>query len=166
TDGSLDTAFGTGGIAATNYGNMTGEAEIGLRSDGKIVIADVYRNPAYPPPSFVSAIALARLMPDGTFDTSFGSSATAGRTLVSGLFIRHGLGMVVQPDDKIVISGDDYYSSFGIAARILPTGAVESKFSPWLGSLMPDSIALQPNGNILFGGGNGLLGATQCLPDG
>ena len=69
SNGSLDPSFGTGGIAVLNFGRRVTvpDNEFALQSDGKILIAGG---------SGVS-FAVARLLPNGSPDTGFGSGGLA-----------------------------------------------------------------------------------------
>ena len=70
-DGSLDTSFGSGGLTRTVIDGTTSEAMAMARQpDGRIVLAG--RSFASPTRNF----ALARYLPDGTLDTSFGTGGT------------------------------------------------------------------------------------------
>jgi uncharacterized delta-60 repeat protein len=68
-DGSLDTSFGSGGVVLTPVG--TGDAVLDalfLDSDGRAIVAGSAKDGAR------DEFALARFLPDGSLDTSFGSS--------------------------------------------------------------------------------------------
>lgn len=67
--GSLDSTFGAGGEVATDYNQRNDDAlSILLQPDGKIVAAGDSTSPAT---SY--DFAIARYLPDGTIDTSFGT---------------------------------------------------------------------------------------------
>jgi uncharacterized delta-60 repeat protein len=72
TDGSLDTTFGNGGIATYDFDPTMAEgaADLRIQPDGKLVVAGTRG---------VQEMLVARMMPDGTPDMTFGS---LGYTLV------------------------------------------------------------------------------------
>ena len=70
SDGSLDNSFGSGGKLITSFGGRESANGVDLQADGKIVLAGVSSdNSVIKSDNF----ALARYMPDGSFDTSFGN---------------------------------------------------------------------------------------------
>jgi uncharacterized delta-60 repeat protein len=101
SDGSLDTAFGTGGTVTTSIAGNPGEDDegfdVGIQSDGKIVVAG-YSN-AVGDYDF----ALARYNTDGTLDTSFGTNGIV-TTDIGGL-ADGAYALAIQSDGKIVAGG-------------------------------------------------------------
>ena len=100
---------------------------------------------------------VARLNTNGTLDTSFSPGAAANRGYVNAI--------AVQPDGKIVLGGA-FYSSIGIApanlARLNANGSVDQNFDNNL--LVDDavnSIVIQPDGLILFGGAFAVVNELQ-----
>ena len=65
-DGSLDTSFGIGGIVTTDFGGADAAVALAVQADRKLVAAGTASD----------HIALARYMPDGTLDPTFGSGGT------------------------------------------------------------------------------------------
>lgn len=108
-DGSLDTTFNSTGKVLGPVGN--GEASA-LQEDGKILVAGSFYG------ANNSDFAVVRFLPDGSVDTGFG---VAGRALAdfSGTSGNdNGHGVAIQPDGKIVVSGETYdgsQSDFGLA---------------------------------------------------
>ncbi len=120
TDGTLDTAFGTGGKVTTDFVDIVGKCDVwgcndndvanavAIQSDGKIVVAgDVGRRDSF---------ALARYNTDGTLDTSFGTGGkvstyttvgygapgyTSGDAFSGG----SANAIAIQSDGKIVVAG-------------------------------------------------------------
>jgi uncharacterized delta-60 repeat protein len=89
-DGSLDTSFGTGGIVFTLISGVDDRAEkLALQPDGKIVIVGTAGSTEF----------VARYLPDGTLDSSFG---TGGMTTI---LVAVGSSIALQPDGKIVAGG-------------------------------------------------------------
>lgn len=86
---------------------------------------------------------LARLMADGSIDTSFDAP-----------LVRHGsvLALAVQPDGRVLVGG--WFSPAGIA-RLLPDGQADSSFDPGTGIgpwITISVILLQPDGKVMIGG--------------
>ena len=119
-----------------------------LLADGKIMIGGNFTTlqPRGTGPVFPRS-RLARLLPDGTVDTSFGDPGVNAFVLC----------LAVQPDGAVLVGGDfNGTASFmgatrsGIA-RITPAGTLDIAFNPnVLGTIY--SMALQPDGNVLVGG--------------
>lgn len=100
TNGSLDTSFNGTGIVLTNLsGSATDSATaIAMQSDGKILLAGYSSQTTYD-------YALARYTSGGILDTSFNGTGYV-TTDVSTTATDFGLGVIVQADKKIVVSGD------------------------------------------------------------
>lgn len=105
-DGDLDRGFGANGkvFAAYPTGQFidTFNVELAVQPDGKLLVASS-RNYAAPDWDF----GVMRLLPDGSVDTTFGSSGAS-----YAFFDRTGsdkgdhlVGMALQPDGKIVLGG-------------------------------------------------------------
>ena len=88
TPGSLDTAFGTGGIVTTNLTALgAGGEEAALQeANGDILVA--------------LSQGVLRYLPNGQLDASFGTNGLATGILTPGL-----PALAVQPNGQIVISG-------------------------------------------------------------
>jgi uncharacterized delta-60 repeat protein len=103
-DGALDESFGSGGIVLTNFDHCNqhqcgsdGASALVLTPDGRIVVSGngwAGRRPQW-------EFALARYLPDGSLDSSFGKD---GLVLTPGT--GGGAGMALQPDGRIVVAGD------------------------------------------------------------
>jgi uncharacterized delta-60 repeat protein len=101
TDGSLDPAFGTGGIVFTDFGYSTDLAyAVAIQCDGKIVAAGAvigYR------------FALARYKPDGTLDTTFDGD---GKVITPvGPMFAEARAVAIQSDGGIVAAGFSFDAS-------------------------------------------------------
>ncbi len=175
---SLDPTFGTEGVVLTDFGKSYDWAyALALQPDGKIVVGGV---------SDVTGskdFALARFLPDGSLDPSFGRGGlvTQGMRSLTADEIR---GIAIQPDGKIVAGGSSHEdvvtigpNSDFLVARYLPNGSNDLSFG--IGGLMstdfgrgtfdqPHALALQPDGKVVLGGytndGDGpgvLFGADQ-----
>ena len=100
-NGSLDTSFGTDGTVTTAIGSEAGVNALVLQPDGKLVAAGFTNNGS---PSH-EEFALVRYNPDGSLDTSFGTTMTA-IGLDAGAYA-----LVLQPDGKPVAAGFSNNSS-------------------------------------------------------
>src|SRR2546430_2519420 len=73
SDGSLDTSFNGTGVAVTPVGDAgSGASDLAIQPDGKIVV--VGSGLAAQGTFFFGAFAVVRYNPDGSLDTSFGST--------------------------------------------------------------------------------------------
>lgn len=119
--GALDPTFGVGGKAVLDMGPGSYNEiwDMALQGDGKIILAG----------NIDSVPAVARLNPDGTLDTSFGTSG-AVTTLFSGQGGRT-FGVAIQGDGKIVTAGTIFdgnaSSRFGVA-RYNSDGSLDAAF--------------------------------------
>jgi len=159
-DGTIDASFGTGGRVTTDFGGIyEGASSVAIQSDGKIVVAggsvsDFYDN-----------FALARYNTDGSIDTGFG---TEGKVITSfGDVSSQAESVVVQPDGKIVVTGEaniDGGEDFAVV-RYNADGTLDATFGAGgkaitgFGLLQqgysfafPHSAALQPDGKIVVAG--------------
>jgi uncharacterized delta-60 repeat protein len=156
--GSLDPAFGTGGILSTSLGSGDDVAQaMSIQPDGKIILA------GYTTVGSTTHFALMRYLSDGTPDPMFGN---AGKVVTAfGIGEDQINAIALQPDGKIVVAG---YSSvnqnFDFAlARYLPNGALDNSFSSdgklttEIGGLFDKAyaVAIQPDGRILAAGNQG-----------
>jgi uncharacterized delta-60 repeat protein len=122
--GSLDTTFGTGGVGTMPYGSYGSTAEaVALQSDGKIVAAGNYGG---------GLIAVFRLNPDGTPDTTFNGTGVYVYQVSNGL----GRGVAVQrvgSEERIVVAGRMLVTSpiqhnNAFLMRFTPQGALDTSF--------------------------------------
>ncbi len=83
-DGTLDATFGNGGIVLTPIGKLNSLAEaLVLQPDGKIVVGGFSDYTVKT--TIKDQAALVRYNADGTLDTAFGSSRTAGIALTTAI---------------------------------------------------------------------------------
>jgi uncharacterized delta-60 repeat protein len=171
-DGSLDTAFGSGGKVTTDFNGSLDEADaIAIQQDGKIVLAGV----AFSIDTF-SDFALARYDSDGSLDTTFGSggkvitefSNSAGQVSADQAF-----DMAIQNDGKIVLAGWTFINNSGTSdfalARYNIDGSLDSSFgsggkvtTDFGGADILRALVIQPDGRIVAaGGGEGLPGGFK-----
>ena len=154
-DGSLDPTFGSGGIVNTPIGDPALQDEasaLALLGDGRILVAGT-ADYEYPYPT---DFALARYLPDGRLDQSFGLDGivvteTPGDAVVASA-------LALTPTGGIVVAGTGD-RAFKIA-RYRPGGALDSTFgtggivSTQIGSLYSDASAVwvQADGKVVAGG--------------
>lgn len=152
-DGSLDTGFGSSGVAFASFSpsasyNDFGAVALALQSDGKLVavgnVGDPFGN---------NAFGVVRFNPDGSLDSSFGSGGLAMATFY---YWEHAdaRAVAIQPDGKIVVGG----SAAGqfVLARFNPDGTLDGTFSsggvarPAFGYAY--AVSLQGDGKIVEAG--------------
>jgi uncharacterized delta-60 repeat protein len=160
--GSLDTSFGTGGTVLTDLTSL-GLSPVALNAvvqpNGDIVVS--------------GAFGLARYLPAGQLDKSFGSGGIAAA--FGGLTGIQGTGVAIQPDGKIILAGSKTdpaaspasaselavtrYNANGTPDTSFGTGGVVGTevFTPPVGGTSAAALAVlvQPDGKILVGGGAG-----------
>jgi uncharacterized delta-60 repeat protein len=174
-DGRLDAAFGTAGSVTTHFvaNNFEEANALLLQPDAKLVVAgrsDVLGTP------FPSAI-LARYLPDGRLDPSFGIEGKVTLTFGGGSGIN---ALVQQPDGKLVAAGFGGLSrvtaSFLVLARFQPDGRLDPTFGEGGKVTLASAgggqaLIQQPDGTLVVAGsfstssGSGLL-LVRYLPDG
>lgn len=132
-DGTLDDSFNIGAGPDSDVYCMA------LQADGKILVGGFFT-------SFNAQAAnrLVRLNPDGSTDTSFSLSSDPG----------HGVSSVlVQPDGKVLISGQFYSPGFRYVSRLNADGSPDSTFNVGTGPNSGNTcFALQSDGKIIIGG--------------
>ena len=178
--GDLDTTFGTGGFFTNNFAVGTnGEVArgIALQSDGKIIVQLTIEH-AGATDARDRDIAVARLLPNGTLDPSFGTAGVALLDLSEGLLdgttyrADGGWGVAVDASDRILVSGQMLRSGqldtdFAIV-RLTPSGARDTTFSGDgvfsldIGetSATVRGVTVAPDGSIYGGGYYTPVGST------
>ena len=133
-DGTLDTAFGSDGVAVINYsaGFDDGYTML-LQPDGKIVVAG-----AAEPIGENFDLAIARLNADGSADTTFGINGST--VLDLGGINEVALGIALVEDGKLVVAGfSNANSDFDVAfARFNADGTLDTTFGT-NGSVLVDA---------------------------
>src|SRR5262245_25334602 len=148
--GSLDTAFGVGGLATVSFTTSPFTDQgmaVALQADGKVVVAGTVAN----------NFGVARFNADGSLDTSFGSGGLVVTDIAGGNDLCQGV--VIQADGKIVVAGGAANGATGTdfaLVRYNPDGSLDSSFgsggivvTPFgtTGSFdMANAVALQADG--------------------
>lgn len=181
-DGTLDASFGTGGVVTTDIAGGFQQEQahaVLVQPDGRIVVAGTAR-PAGGGQALV--VALARYLPDGTLDTTFGTGGAVFNAAQPGT----AFAIALQPDGKLVIAGEapvignpnDF--SDVLLARYDASGRLDPGFGQG-GRVVTDvvggndrarNVLVLPDGRIVASGiESGLVNTQptlvmQVLPDG
>lgn len=124
--GTLDSSFGTNGIAGLGFAESASGQAVIRQTDGKIIVA------GYVGYKFVSSkCALMRYLENGQIDSSFGTNGLVVSDFGDENSFSFALAVESQPDGKIVIGG----SIFGdtgrwqfLVARYNPDGTLDASF--------------------------------------
>ena len=156
TAGSLDPAFGHGGVVLTNLGlNAAGSqiqavaSDAALLSNGDIVVAGNF--------------GLVRYLPNGTLDTTFGVGGLAQLPPLGIASFPPGL--AVQPDGKYVWAGEATapngtngafavvrFNANGSVDQTFGTGGFATTAFPNSNVQGAEAVLVQPDAKILLGG--------------
>jgi uncharacterized delta-60 repeat protein len=167
TDGSLDTTFGTGGIATSAFGSIDDEAFalIIQPSDEKLVAAG-YSDLA----GGQRVFALSRYDTDGSLDAGFGTGGLV-TTNIGGVDDEI-FALAIQTDGKLVAAGYSYSGGQRVFAltRYNTNGTLDAGFGAG-GKVITDigsrdqafALAIQSNGKVVAAGSskNDLTGANE-----
>jgi uncharacterized delta-60 repeat protein len=163
SDGSLDRSFGKGGIVTVSMGPYCCAAAyaVVIQPDGKVVAAGESSNNAHHEADLLSTGVLVRFDADGSLDRGFGNG---GRVTVPAAFVR---ALVLQPDGKLVVAGDDFmlvrYTASGRLDRTFGSnGKAMAPIRSGGGSFGAWALALQPDGKLVQAGYS-LSGFTLAL---
>ncbi|MEQ1861133.1 MAG: Calx-beta domain-containing protein [Chthoniobacteraceae bacterium] len=134
-DGTLDTSFGTGGIAQTPEAEETDPASFVVLGDGDIVLAHSSREVGNSRTNF----GLTRFNADGSVDTAFGTGGVVSLNTAANASERP-VRLLVQPDGKLVVAANDDQLGRQVVVRLdAATGALDPSFDG-------DGIAFGPSG--------------------
>jgi uncharacterized delta-60 repeat protein len=162
-DGNLDTSFATEGVARTQLGGGSSQVlALDVDASGRILVAGDTDDSSGRP-----ALALARFLPDGTFDPSFGTGGLSVVQLGAGPDrFSAGTALEVLPGGGVLVAGEasDARGNQQIALmRFTQAGAVDQSFaargvarfqmgSGVNGLSTARALALAPDGGILVAG--------------
>ncbi len=163
-DGSIDSSFGINGKVVTEpdlsiyvFGVGNGWVSLAIQTDGKIVATGIVTKYGQGGGNnlFNTDILVARFLPDGTLDKSFGTNGVVITDLGSSDL---SFDIVVQPDGKILVGGQT--SSHLLVLRYNTDGSIDKSFGDGGGYVLSSvnvttahAITLQPDGKIVAGGG-------------
>jgi uncharacterized delta-60 repeat protein len=162
SNGSLDTAFDGDGFAIVSIDGFDTVYSLAIQPDGKIVVAGNAVNTA----TSFRGVAIVRLNPDGSLDTTFDGDGKTTAPYGNFGVIRS---VALQPDGKIVVAGGlsdgvDFNSLF---FRFNADGSPDTSFDGD-GKILVEmsafddditAVAVQPDGKIV-GGGYGIIQPT------
>src|SRR6478672_7503625 len=118
---SLDATYGAGGVVQTAFpGEDVDAGGAALDSSGRLVVVGAVGSPR--------RIALARYLPSGALDPSFGAGGRVSTLVGIGAAAS---GIVMQGDGAIVVAGISFSTPTSPAAtvvRYLPSGALDASF--------------------------------------
>jgi uncharacterized delta-60 repeat protein len=109
------------GFVTTDFGGDDEAFALAIQKDGKVLVGGISQ--ALDPPHTPIA-ALARYMPDGSLDTSFG---TGGKLINTDDPVQGAVdALALQKDGKIVVAGEAIGQD--VVVRLLPDGKPDDKF--------------------------------------
>jgi len=141
----LDTSFGSDGIVTGDWGGLFDQAsDIKIQSNGKIVVAGTANS------GYGRKGGIVRYNSNGSLDKTF-----SGDGKVISEFLKGATSIAVQPDGKIVATGDDSLSQGLGVVRYNQNGTLDTTFdgdghlSMWPGNATLGIIAVQPDSKIV-----------------
>lgn len=130
-DGTLDTTFGTSGIA--RHGTEGEAFAVASRPDGKLVLAGTTRV-ALPDGGTDEGLKVVQYTADGALDVSFGTGGVVESPVL--IFVK---GVVVEPNGNVAVYGTESFQP--AVVRLLPDGTFDSSFGTG-GVLVVDDYSL------------------------
>jgi uncharacterized delta-60 repeat protein len=127
--GALDTSLSSDGWVTTDFlGGGDYAAAVAVQPDGKIVVAGSVSPPFEGEGEGEGGVGLARYNADGSLDTSFSGD---GKAVVVDIGGGLGMGLVLQPDGRLVIAGyvPEGFTTKLALARLDPDGSLDTSFS-------------------------------------
>jgi uncharacterized delta-60 repeat protein len=184
-NGTPDDNFGGGGTVTTHFENAATANSVALQANGKIVVAGYGDTPCSshspsrlcprPPPKCApqhrfcggpTSFALARYMPNGPLDSSFGS----GGTLMTSFddFQSRAAGVGIQPDGKIVAAGTDGGegpSHFALARYLSGYTLTVGKYGTGTGTVRSTPAGIDCGATCAASFGDGAQVTLTAIPD-
>jgi uncharacterized delta-60 repeat protein len=168
--GTLDTGFGSGGLASASALRAGGVA---VQSDGKVVVAATAGGSLY------TQFAAVRFTTAGGLDSGFGNGGTATSSVGSS---DSASAIAIQGDGKIVLAGSAFVPATGndfALTRFTSTGTVDTGFGSGGGvttnfvgpvNATANSVVADRGGNLLVAGttrsAGSSLSVARYLPNG
>jgi uncharacterized delta-60 repeat protein len=161
-NGTLDKTFSGDGKTTFKFGSLSRATAVIVLPSRKLLFGG-FSGPEG------GNIHAARMNPNGTLDTSFG---TAGKATVDFGGDDFGLAMARQSDGRILLAGRSTVAG-AVIARLRPNGALDPDFSGdgklTLGDGTLNAVMVQPDGKIVVAGNVGGLQrmtVTRLNPNG
>jgi uncharacterized delta-60 repeat protein len=149
-DGNLDPSFGGGGVVVTDFGSFEQAFDVAVTPSGTIVVAG----------RTGGDFALARYLPDGSLDPSFGAG---GKVTTDFGGTEQGFGLALGPGGTVTLAGSSG-SDFALA-RYNADGSLDASFgtggrvtTDFGGSESASAVTVEPSGTIT------LVGFTSQAP--
>jgi uncharacterized delta-60 repeat protein len=151
--GDLDPSFDGDGKTTIDYGGDDAANAVVVQPDGKIVLVGSGNATV----DFV----IARLNPDGSFDTSFDGDGTVGIDFGGADFAQ---AVALAPDGKIVVAGGTSVNFAMAVARLNTDGSLDASFDPGgtdgpgkrtFGGEDANAVLVAPDGKIVLAGSGG-----------
>ena len=167
SDGTVDNTFGTNGYVLDTQGGGRAIVSV-IQPDGKIIVGGNAK------PAANMATSIMRYNTDGTIDTTFNAT---GFQFQASAYQESFTGIVLQPDNKIILSGvtsdsSQHFSSIALV-RLNADGSIDNTFNKvvankynigFINSSLPfGALALLSSGKILLGTGNNFNPAMNEL---
>jgi len=153
-NGTLDTSFaGTGKVSTDFFGANDSASGVAIQPNGNIVVVGTATN------GTVTEFALARYLPNGTLDPSFGNNGKVANSFLGASDV--GDGVAIQSNGQIVVVGNDGGNSWGngnsVLARYNSNGTLDTSFGTggFVSVSTPGgavALALQADGQIVVVG--------------
>jgi uncharacterized delta-60 repeat protein len=159
SNGFLDSSFGINGKVSTNFlGKYDDAYSVAIEPNNKIVAVGT----AFEQSEETTRIAVARYNPDGSLDNSFSYDGKVAKN-ISYYHFDDGYSLILQPNGKIVVTGDSYTGGGTdfILIRFKSNGDIDETFgnngytiTDFGGFESARYAAQQSNGKIIIVGGS------------
>ena len=175
--GALDPSYGTAGVAHVAPSQMFGPVQVLVQPDGKVLVIGFG---AARSRFELGQLLVARLNPDGTLDTTYGSGGIAQPGIELGCAACGNAAL--QPDGALVVAGATGQNSpdivtnpnappdfHWVVARLTPSGGLDPAFGSGgiatipSGSSIGFNVALLPDGRIVTEAQSGSISNTSML---
>ena len=161
-DGALDPSFGGGGVATSDFGAREIGASVIVLADGRLVVGGIRGT------SPLVDLALARYLPDGMLDTSFGVGGLATADAGADDF---GSQVIQLPNGKLFVAGTVIDAGGGrdfLLSRFHPDGGLDTSFgssgfikTDFFGQLDSCAAVAIAGPDLILTAGSTFLGSTQ-----